>query len=309
MPLKRYYKLIPLAGMCLMFPFFFYGGPAGHSLRSFMAAWNLGHPLFFMLFTCYLGRMKAGKISWASILRIFGLILLIGSLIEIIQSGIAGRTASSLDVVRDLMGGVLGVVWLRWSYSSLKARLGLALIAGTVLCWNLYPVTTALVDEWQAKRDFPLLAGFEHPYELSRWTEGNSVARRSRDQARQGHFSLRVSLNTATYSGVHLEYFPHNWQGFSFLSFSIYNNVLSPLAVTVRINDKKHEERQQLYKDRYNRSFILQHGWNDIKISLADVRNAPENREMNMSEISELGFFVIRQKTDKVFFLDAVRLI
>lgn len=292
-----------------MFPLFFYGGPSDHSLRSFMAAWNLGHPLFFMLFTCYLGRKKTGTVSWAWIWRIFVVILLIGSLIEIIQSGIAGRTASSLDVVRDLTGGVLGVVWLRWSYSSLKIRLGLALIAGTILCWSLYPVSTALIDEWQVRRDFPLLAGLEHPYELSRWAENNSVARRSQKQARQGRFSLLVSLNTATYSGIHLEYFTHNWQGFSFLSFSIYNNGLSPLAITVRVNDKKHEEGPQLYKDRYNRSFILHHGWNDIKISLADIRKAPANREMNMSEISKLGFFVIRQKTDKIIFLDDVRLI
>ncbi len=307
--LKRYYKLVPVVVMCLMFPLFFYGGPSDHSLRSFMAAWNLGHPLFFMLFVYYFGSKKVSGIPWGWVLRIFILVLLIGTLIEIIQSGIAGRTASGLDVVRDLMGGVLGVVWLRWSYSSLKGRLGLALIVGVILCWNLYPVTTALIDEWQARRDFPLLAGFEHPYEVSRWVEGKSVASRSRKQARQGHFSLRVSLNTATYSGIHLEYFPHNWRGLSFLSFSIYNNGLSPLAITVRVNDKRHEEGLQLYKDRFNRSFIIHHGWNDIKISLADIRNAPENREMNMSEISELGFFVIRQKTNKVIFLDDVRLI
>lgn len=292
-----------------MLPFFFYGGPSGNSLRSFMAAWNLGHPLFFMLFVCYFGWKKGSLVSWAWIGRIFLLILLIGALIEIIQSGIPGRTASALDVVRDLMGGVLGVVWLRWSRSPLKVRLGLALIAGVILCWNLYPVATALVDEWQAGRDFPLLAGFEHPYEASRWVEGNSTARRSRKQARQGNFSLCVSLSTATYSGVHLEYFPHNWQGLSFLVFSIYNNGFRPLAITVRVNDKKHEEGLQLYKDRYNRSFITHHGWNDIKISLADIRKAPANREMNMSEISELGFFVIRQRTDKMIFLDDVRLI
>ncbi len=292
-----------------MLPFFFYGGPSGHSLRSFMAAWNLGHPLFFMLFVCYFGWKKGGVVSWTWILRIFLLILLIGSLIEIIQSGIPGRTASALDVVRDLMGGVLGVVWLRWSSSPLRVRLGLALVAVVILCWNFYPVATALVDEWQAEQDFPLLAGFEHPCEVSRWVEGDSVIRRSRKRARQGHFSLRVSLSTATYSGVHLEYFPHNWQGLSFLAFSIYNKGLKPLAITVRVNDKKHEEGPQLYKDRYNRSFITHHGWNDIKISLADIRNAPADRKMNMSEISELGFFVIREKRDRVIFLDDVRLI
>ncbi|VAW35773.1 hypothetical protein MNBD_DELTA03-1599, partial [hydrothermal vent metagenome] len=202
-----------------------------------------------------------------------------------------------------------GVVWLKWSCSQFKVRVALALIAGIILCWNLYPVTTALVDEWQAERDFPLLAGFEHPYELSRWEEGYSLACRSREQARQGNFSLRVSLSTATYSGVHLEYFPHNWQGLSFLAFSIYNAGLRPLTITVRVNDKKHEEGPQLYKDRYNRSFSIHHGWNDIKISLAAIRNAPANRKMNMSEISELGFFVIRQKKARVIFLDDVRLI
>ncbi len=292
-----------------MLPFFFYGGPSSHSLRSFMAAWNFGHPVFFMLFVCYFGRKTGSSVSWARIMRILLLVLLTGTLIEIIQSGIPGRTASALDVTRDLMGGVLGVVWLRWPCSPLKVRLGLALVAGVILCWNLYPVTTALVDEWQAGRDFPLLAGFEHPHELSRWAEGKSAARRSREEARQGHFSLRVSLSTATYSGVHLEYFPHNWQGWSFLAFSVYNKGLRPLTITVRVNDKKHEEGPQLYNDRYNHSFITHHGWNDIKISLADIRNAPANRKMNMSEISELGFFVIRQKRSRVIFLDDVRLI
>jgi len=32
-------------------PFFFYGGPGYHSARSFQAAWNLGHILYFALVT------------------------------------------------------------------------------------------------------------------------------------------------------------------------------------------------------------------------------------------------------------------
>jgi len=31
--------------------FFFYGGPGYHSARSFQAAWNLGHILYFALVT------------------------------------------------------------------------------------------------------------------------------------------------------------------------------------------------------------------------------------------------------------------
>ncbi len=300
-------KFMLLAGLLILLPFFFYGGPSHHSPRSYMAIWNLGHILFFMLFVCYL-KMRADKFTWPWALKVCCLVVGLGILIEIIQSGIDGRTASSSDVARDFMGALLGIVWVSWKRSSWKGKGGAAIIVGAIMIWNLYPVSIALVDEWQAREDFPLLAGFENSYELSRWG-GDATMQRSREQVHQGKFSLRLSLTTATYSGIYFKYFPHDWRGFVSLRLSLYNNDILPLSVTVRVHDRKHEQGQQRYEDRFNRTFVLKHGWNNIKINISDIQNSPRNRKMDLSEIRGLGIFVIRQSEKKVVFLDDVRLV
>ena len=304
---QQSHKFVLLAGLLILLPFFFYGGPAYHSPRSYMAIWNLGHILFFMLFVCYL-KMRADEFTWLWALKVCCLVVGLGILIEIIQSGIDGRTASSLDVVRDFMGAVLGTVWVSWKRLSWQGKGGAAIIVGAIMIWNLYPVSIALVDEWQAREDFPLLAGFENSYELSRWG-GDATMQRSQEQVRQGKFSLRLSLTTAIYSGIHFEHFPRDWRGFDSLRFSLYNDDILPLSVTVRVHDRKHEQGQQRYTDRFNRTFVLKHGWNDLKINLSDIQNSPKNRKMDLSEIRGLGIFVIRQSEKKVLYLDDVRLV
>ena len=80
------------------------------------------------------------------------------------------------------------------------------------------------------------------------------------------------------------------------------------LALHGRIHDRLHKFHDQAFEDRFHQKFILRPGWNDLRISLAEVRHAPAGREMDMHEIEGFGMFVIRQKRPLVIYLDYVYL-
>ncbi len=301
------FTLIPWLIMLLVSPFFFWGGPSYHSPRSYMAFWNLGHVFFFILLTFSIANKANDEITWGWVFKICLLAIIAGTMIELIQTDIDGRTASGSDVIRDLTGAILASIWLKWRSSPKIIKTGLLILTGIILLWNLLPLTNALLDEWHAQRDFPLLGGFENKLELSRWPDNDRISI-SHDRVRQGKSAMRVSLTTAVYSGVHLKYFPHDWHNYTNLHLSIFNKSTTVLPITIRVHDNIHTMGRQLYTDRFNRSYRLKHGWNDIDISLTDIKNAPKGRQMNMKNIRGMGIFVMRQKKNKIIYLDDIKL-
>jgi hypothetical protein len=92
------------------------------------------------------------------------------------------------------------------------------------------------------------------------------------------------------------------------LRISLYNPDASPLQITCRIHDLQHEDGNQEYEDRYNRSFLLMQGWNHIEIALNDVQASPVSRSMDMSRIRGLGIFVVTIPAPRILYIDEVRL-
>ncbi len=170
-----------------------------------------------------------------------------------------------------------------------------------------YPLVTVLVDQVIAKTQFPILSNFETPFEIDRW-EGRTKIAIDKNTVREGKASLKVQLTTDKYSGISLNHFPPSWQDHESFHMSIFNSSLEPLKVTVRINDKEHVTGVQLYSDRFNRQFVLATGWNNIDITIDDIKNAPDTREMNLRAIMNLGIFSVSLKNPKVIYIDDVRL-
>ena len=187
----------------------------------------------------------------------------------------------------------------------LRVLQGAALL---LIVFQIYPVATAVTDEYQARSQFPVLADFEYPFELERWT---GAAGRAIDDTikHSGNHSMRVSMDTALYSGVSLSYFPGDWTGFSQFQCSIYNPNSDPLTLTCRIHDLAHTQGIQRYQDRYNKSFTLATGWHTITIELETVKNAPIDRAMDMRHILGIGIFATRLPQPRVVYIDAVRLL
>ena len=302
-------KMVPvLLVLILIFPFFFWGGPGYHAARSFKALWDLGHILFFALATflvLHLARQRGLDTKWRFVLALIILGTVGGILIELLQLGAGNRSVDPWDVYRDFLGILTGLIFCQTLPAVGRLRWCFFIVYAILFSIALRPLAVALVDECLAERQFPILADFETFFEQDRFQPNNRL-KRTDNHARSGGHSLRVQLTTDTYSGVSLFYFPHTWEGYDQLHFSVYNPGREELQLHCRVHDRWHKEHGQRYEDRFNQSLRLYPGWNDYTISLLSVRQSPSGREMDMNAIESFALFVVRQDRSRVLYLDHI---
>jgi hypothetical protein len=297
--------IIALMLFGLMLFFVDMGHGPGSALYQF---YGFAHLAFFMAMALALSRwsLLTPYPFWLQAVGTIGAILILGGIIELIQPYF-GRSASWRDLGIDGVGGLLGVVFLSPARRSLSRRiLACVQTAALVIVGVVFygPVTT-IWDMWQALRQFPVLSDFETCFEAKRWSSGeigNGIAR-------HGEKSLRVALGTKKYAGTTLKRSFGDWRGWSSLAFSLYNPDPEPLRITVSIRDHEHFRRGGEYHDRFNRSFVLDEGWNDISIAVAEIENAPLTRRLKMDRLSEVVIFTANLPAPRVMFLDYIRLI
>ncbi len=293
------------------FILFFIGGPGYHASRSFQHFWDTGHIFFFCMLSCLLYfniKQIRGKITSSSFILILCITLIVGGGVEIIQSQ-TGRSSHLGDLYRDFLGAFIALFFIIPSRKNINKHLLrlFQLVTIILVIGSLVPLTRALVDENHARKEFPLLSGFERASELKRW-EGNADKRLSPSVVFSGKHALQSSLRTTKYSGISLKHFPKNWSDYKYFQFQIFNPAVSKLKITCRIHDKLHTIGEQKYSDRFNQSYTLSTGWNSIRIDLDEVQKRPATRQMDMKQIFGVGIFVIEQQNSKIIYLDDVLL-
>jgi hypothetical protein len=142
------------------------------------------------------------------------------------------------------------------------------------------PLVSSLLDESQARRDFPVLANFSSELQLGRFGSGDNI--KITDQG------LEISLTTDRYSGFSLNDFPRDWSGYKGVKLSLINHEPNNILFTCRIHDWGHH---QDYEDRFNKLYTVLPGEFIIEINLEDVRNAPKGRNMDLTIIGGLICF------------------
>ena len=313
---KKYHSfwfvsILLLIGSTLLFV----GGPDYFSSRSLKHFWDIGHILYFVLFTVLLSRwtlVSRMRLIWQWI-TILSITFLLGVSIEFMQYGTT-RTPNTGDVIRDMAGSLLVLVFgpLGKKLQPINRRRSLQSFVIVLVLVLLWPFVRSLIDEAISRYQFPLLSGFETPFEIDRWEGGDrlsveSIASISKGSALNGKL-LKLSLTTDKYSGVKLRYFDGNWISARKLKISLYNSDTDPLQITCRIHDLLHIDGYPEYEDRYNRRFLLMQGWNQIEIDLDEVKESPSSRNMDMSHIRGLGLFVVSLPVPRILYLDEVRL-
>lgn len=295
-------------------PFFFVGGPGFYSARSSVHLWDLGHILYFGLFTLWLTGLASDWQTALSRGRRLALLVLLpfvaGLIIECLQFAVNGRRPGMDDLFRNTLGILLVLVFQCWPLQESRQRLCLGVLRAAslvLLCCALWPLFRSVRDEDRAWREFPVLADFESKGELSRWYHANQL-RQEKSIVRHGSCSARVQLSTARISGVTLLHFPHDWHGYRWLRFSVYNPLNGPLELNCRLDDSRHRRTHGPYSDRFNTQLVLRPGWNDLAIDLEEAEKAPKGRRMDMSHIAGFSLFVVQQKAPLALFLDHVRL-
>ena len=169
---------------------------------------------------------------------------------------------------------------------------------------SFYGPLTTLWDMWQASRQFPVISDFETRFEARRW----SIGEISKSVARRGHNSLRVLLNKGNYPGTTLQRSFGDWRGYTGFSFSLYLPDETPLSITVSVRDHDHNRRGGEFHDRFNRTFTMRQGWNDIIIPISDIQGAPVERTLALDRLSEVVIFTTNLPAPRVIYIDNVRL-
>lgn len=305
-------NILLLFALTIVFALFFIGGPGYYSARSYKAFWNFGHILFFALAVYlafeYFKSFAARSLGFQLVVVIVASLFL-GVLIEIFQYGVS-RTPDIVDITRNMVGALAAVFWFSPARYTAGNKLVLFSKSAVVifLVFNFYTVSMMLLDEWRIKSEPPVLSQFNSSLELSRWV-GEADFLVVEHPSIRGNFALKVDLGTDQYSGVSLHYFYGNWQGYKGLEFSLFNPGKEDISITVKIFDQLHRDSEQLFTDRFNRTFLVGPGWNAVTVDLAVVEAAPETRSMNMSTIASVGFFTTALDMPKTLYLDAVTLI
>ena len=101
---------------------------------------------------------------------------------------------------------------------------------------------------------------------------------------------------------------PRDWRGYQWLAFEVFNPEQETLQLTIRINDRIHDQKGHRYSDRFNKILLVGPGWNHFEISLEDVEEAPSNREMDLKDVFSLGLFATNLKEPRALFFDYFRL-
>jgi len=303
--------------LSLMFILFFIGGPSYYSSPVFKEFWNIGHIVFFALSTYQLIALIKQKSTLVIIIVSFFYCILLGGAIELIQSKI-GRCLDLHDIYRDGLGSLLAfsvfyIKKIKQQYPPIQKSVYLAyfiLFSSLVLIITdqsrLYQI---IKIDLQARNNFPILADFKNKKELKQWSGNNLTL--SRKHVLTGLYSMKVVLTGKTkYSGFSLKHFPSNWHGYQYLLINIYNPDIKPLKICMKITDFDHDINNQAYNNRFNKCYTLNgEQWSNIKIPLEDIKNNPKNRELDLTDMSQLGMFTSGLEHNRIIFLDAISLI
>ncbi len=301
------FLLVPPALICAVL--LFVGGPGPDSLRSVRHAWVSGHLVCFGLWGYLYLSWRGNRSIRRLLIEVMLLSFLVGSMTEILQS-LVGREPSWRDVLNDVLGGLLAVLFFAPGRNQLMApvRYATQFLLLLIVAWSLIPFSRALADDIISRHQFPLLSGFETPFEPTRW---GGKSRRNIDEeiVYRGRKALEVELVAGWYPGVFLNYFPADWRDYAALQMYVHHPLPEPLELHLRIHDQHHRATDHLHSDRFNSSVILNQGWNRIRVTLAEVANAPRERELDLQQVAGVGLFAVSLEDPQVITIDDVRLL
>lgn len=289
-----------VAPLLLAFPLFFFGGPERGTPAFYGALWSQGHMVFFALLSLCLTRILPmhSPRRWL-ILTVS--VVAAGAVIEGVQSQI-GRTASWEDGLRNLIGAWFGLFWSL--PAGRRVYFGRAL-ASVLVLWQLSGLAGHGLAHVYRMQQLPVLSNFENARDLEAW---RGPVERVKNPVREGHYSLAMHFGTERFSNVSSDALHRDWRAYQELVFDLYNPYELALPIVLRINDQQHEQNGPRYTDRFNRRLIVQPGWNEYRVPLNDILQAPEGRTMDLAKIQQVQFFTQALEQPRTLYLDNVRL-
>ena len=266
---------------------------------------DFGHvPLFGLIATLclVLADHRFGDRSVATqYIGAFAGALIVGVATELAQM-FGKRDADLWDLARNAAGAALALVWWATFDRRLDAtairrrgsRIALCAVGIVVTLALLTPILGAVRAYRERDDRFPVLFSFETSsqarfmrtrlawYELAPPPDAWSVDA----PKRVAHISFLALTGCAI---VFNEPYP-DWTGQEALILEVFLPGERKIRLGLRIDDGKNT---MLFKDRFNRSVVLEPGLNRLRISMAEIVAGPEERELDISSIDRIVIFPI----------------
>lgn len=275
---------------------------------------NFGHfALFAILGFLVLRQLRAvfkEQIVRAVLLSTVCLVLL-GLMVEWIQTGIDGRTASVKDFVLDIGGMLAGYLtyWSRTLWVSGRWRASLtALLMAIVLLFIASRSLLVLVGFDFFRPPLPVVRVFDQPFSHNKLELVGAASTQLAVHGQDGGGkSLRVLFGEAKYSGVIFHEDGGQWSQYEVLRIKVFNSLQHNRQIELRIEDRLHNNR---YSDRYNRSFSILPGLNELRVPLESLvqmgQGSSPRRELDIDDVSRIQIFA--SEIEKPFTLDILRI-
>jgi hypothetical protein len=216
-------------------------------------------------------------------------------------AGIVAFLGLALARDRQMNRPVLPGRWWRRLLSACSIAILLASIVPTLLWAEAYRYRD---------RHAPMITGFEsiHERRFIR-PDASRVEFVAVPEAWPDNRSRRVARLTMIppeeWPGLKLvDPFP-DWRGYEFFSFEVYFPHDTVVGLTVRIDDDHHN---QLYEDRFTRTYPVSAGVSKIDIPLQEIRITPSGRPMDMRRIAGVIVCVYHPTDTLQLYLDDFRL-
>lgn len=251
------------------------------------------------------------------------IVTVLGGLSEFVQI-VGPRDADWGDLLRDVIGALIFLGFVSILPVKRFPTLGISMTKKsrwvvTITSFALLLLTLTPLFYWSAaffnrSHQFPLLCGFESIWEYG--FVGSNSGRVEFVEAPSGWKSLggdgkettrvgSVSFEQVKYPGFYISEPYPDFSEYDTLTIDLLSSQDSVINLTVRINDLTHNN---MYNDRYNRTFRIQPGMNRIVILCEDIAYAPVNRNMDMTAITSFQIFAAKPAKAFVLYFDNLEL-
>ena len=236
----------------------------------------------------------------------------VGVLAELLQL-ISPRDADLLDLGRDLVGIAAGLGAAAMLLHAARIRDS----SGKKFLWRLLaivPVAIAVLPAaWimyasvARSISMPRLLGFEQHWERQIYSTPAqtplTLAAAPDNWPQTGRVG-RLLLDLS--AGVALTLQPHrNWNGYTTFSFLAGAADSRTHRMYLRVHDSQHNNQ---FDDRFNYSFIVTPLPQRYRIPMADIRDAPATRQLDIASIAEVMLFIYEPQEAGVVLVDDFRL-
>ena len=121
-----------------------------------------------------------------------------------------------------------------------------------------------------------------------------------------GHDSqvAKVTFFPAKYPGLGLRGPYPDWRGYKMLTLDVFSPAESSISLYLMIKDSS----KAIYSDRYNHELKIHPGYNEIRIPMAEIENAPANRRLDLSSIHVIHLFIIEPQQPMILYIDDLSL-